>query len=180
MIKHIFTMLVLITFTGCLLTENEEQKESNYQDNRSSSSVYYSSEEQNQIEQQNQNGIKAGEYKSQTVISNVSYIFDNGMNRSGVHTINITYNLKPDNTFSSKVKGTIHLDTGEKFEINEYPSGTWSSTNSEICFNTNPCKSLRNITSTSYEYYVDLTEPIRSTGLMQHYDFAGYVRMNRQ
>jgi hypothetical protein len=200
MIKHILTILVVITFTSCLLSENEEQKESNYQDNRSSSSVYsssesketysdnissssvyYSSKEENQIEKQNQNGIKAGVYKSTGITFSITYNYSSGMVLSGsVYSTN-TLNLKPDNTYSYELT-MRYLIEGNNIDLTDNTSGTWSFLNEELCTDIK-CYPVRNITSFSYEYYVDMTKPVLTEGVSPatvYMDFAGWITMNRQ
>jgi hypothetical protein len=224
MIKHIFTMLVLMTFTGCLLTENEEQKESNYQDNRSSSSVYYSSEKEeiypdnkttlevyyssesketyldnrssssvyssyiaeNQIEKQNQNTIKAGEYKSQLIQSSITYEYDSDWGFSGLVFINKVLNIKLDNTYFYEVNTNIR-GNGESFDLSNNMSGNLSYVNEAFCLLINDCYPIRNVSSTSFEIYFDYTKPTRfdksdgyTEGFTTYMDFAGWIKMNRQ
>ena len=180
MIKHIFTMLVLMTFTSCLLTENEEQKESNYSDNRSSSSIYYSSEK----EEQKENGIQVGTYKASTKGRTID---------GGIVWITSTLNLKSDNTYSMEMTMEYVIGGGEPHDFTENTSGNWSFEDGEFCksmpepegvvcldFCDNYCFATRNVTSTSFEFYEDFEKYIKRGAFTDFMNFNGYATMTKQ
>jgi hypothetical protein len=151
-------MLVLMTFTGCSLTEKEEQKE---------------------------NGIQVGTYKAstkgRTIDGGIVWITST-LNLKSDNTYSMEMTMEyvivggEPHDFTENTSGNWSFEDGEFCKsMPDEPEGA-------VCLNfcDNYCFATRNVTSTSFEFYEDFEKYIKRGAFTDFMNFNGYATMTKQ